>query len=93
MSPNICIETAVERVTVAQMQPSVSPKPDVIVTVTNDGWFDDSSLIDHHLALRAIGRCRNPASDLVGRQQRSRQLGLMTTAKLSIVCRKASMAK
>ena len=36
--------------------------PDVIVTVTNDGWFDDSSVIEHHLRcaqLVAVG-CRRP---------------------------------
>ncbi len=36
--------------------------PDVVVTVTNDGWFDDSSVIDHHLRcgqLVAVG-CRRP---------------------------------
>ena len=49
VSPNICIETAVERVTGAQVHWPGLPSPDVVVTVTNDGWFDDSSLIDHHL--------------------------------------------
>ena len=63
VAPNICIETAVERVTVNQLasyqQDSI---PDLIVTVTNDGWFDDSSVIDHHLTcaqLLAVG-CRRP---------------------------------
>ncbi|KAA1258827.1 Apolipoprotein N-acyltransferase [Rubripirellula obstinata] len=49
VSPNICIETAVERVTGAQVHWPGLPSPDVVVTVTNDGWFDDSSLIEHHL--------------------------------------------
>ena len=62
--PNICIETAVERVTinqVAELQRR-GQSADVIVTVTNDGWFDDSSIIDHHLRcaqLVAVG-CRRP---------------------------------
>jgi apolipoprotein N-acyltransferase len=50
VSPNICIETAVERVTVDQLRTlrrSGTPA-DVVVTVTNDGWFDRSSVIDHH---------------------------------------------
>ena len=49
--PNICIETAVERVTLnhAARLDSESNLPDVVVTVTNDGWFDDSSVVDHHL--------------------------------------------
>tara|TARA_R110002049_G_scaffold4601_5_gene32681 strand:+ start:950268 stop:951926 length:1659 start_codon:yes stop_codon:yes gene_type:complete len=51
VSPNICIETAVERVTVNQVAElrSEDHTPDVIVTVTNDGWFDDSSIPEHHL--------------------------------------------
>ncbi|MGI9472732.1 MAG: apolipoprotein N-acyltransferase [Rubripirellula sp.] len=64
VSPNICIETAVERVTVRQMQTldSNGGMPDVIVTVTNDGWFDDSSVIDHHLrcAQLVAVACRRP---------------------------------
>ena len=64
VAPNICIETAVERVTVNQMSElhSDGGLPDVIVTVTNDGWFDDSSVIDHHLRCAqfvAVG-CRRP---------------------------------
>ena len=55
VSPSICIETAVERVTVNQLRElrAAGGMPDVLVTVTNDGWFDDSSVIDHHL------RCAN----------------------------------
>jgi apolipoprotein N-acyltransferase len=50
VSPSICIETAVERVTLRQMRELASEGlPDVVVTVTNDGWFDDSSVIEHHL--------------------------------------------
>ena len=64
VSPNICIETAVERVTLSQMQDvdSTGKRPDVILTVTNDAWFDQSSVIDHHLRcvqLLAVG-CRRP---------------------------------
>ena len=64
VAPNICVETAVERVCVNQMRAlrSDGPLPDVLVTVTNDGWFDDSSVVDHHLRcaqLVAVG-CRRP---------------------------------
>ena len=63
VAPNICIETAVERVTINQMGAMHFQQklPDVIVTVTNDGWFDDSSVIDHHLRcaqLVAVGARR-----------------------------------
>ncbi|MCH5372968.1 MAG: apolipoprotein N-acyltransferase, partial [Planctomycetes bacterium] len=64
VSPNICIETAVERVTVNQLRSlRRSGQPaDLIITVTNDGWFDESSVIDHHrrcAQLVAVG-CRRP---------------------------------
>jgi apolipoprotein N-acyltransferase len=64
VSPNICIETAVERVTVNHLSQLKKDGglPDVILTVTNDGWFDDSSVINHHLRcaqLVAVG-CRRP---------------------------------
>ncbi len=64
LSPNICIETAVERVSVNHLSQlrRDGGLPDAIVTVTNDGWFDDSSVIDHHLRctqLVAIA-CRRP---------------------------------
>jgi apolipoprotein N-acyltransferase len=64
IAPNICIESAVERVAVNQLASLLArdAMPDLIVTVTNDGWFDDSSVIDHHLRcaqLVAVG-CRRP---------------------------------
>ena len=62
VSPNICIETAVERVTIKQVGNPDLPPADVVVNVTNDGWFDHSSVIDHHLRcvqLVAVG-CRRP---------------------------------
>ena len=66
LSPNICIETAVERVTVNQLRRLRSDTegslPDAIVNVTNDAWFDGSSVVAHHLRcsqLVAVG-CRRP---------------------------------
>lgn len=61
---NICIETAVERVAVDHCRElrRSGGLPDAIVTVTNDGWFDRTSVVDHHLRcaqLVAIG-CRRP---------------------------------
>ncbi len=63
IAPNICIETAVERVTIDQLAElrNRNQMADVIVTVTNDGWFDDSSVITHHLRcaqLVAVGSRR-----------------------------------
>ncbi|QDT05240.1 Apolipoprotein N-acyltransferase [Rubripirellula lacrimiformis] len=64
VAPNICIETAVERVAVNQLRELAAEgtMPDVIATVTNDGWFDDSSVIEHHLrcAQLVAVACRRP---------------------------------
>ncbi|EMI19549.1 apolipoprotein N-acyltransferase [Rhodopirellula maiorica SM1] len=48
--PSVCIETAVERVMVNHLSRlrQNETRADVIVTVTNDGWFDDSSILKHH---------------------------------------------
>ncbi|MEM9364618.1 MAG: apolipoprotein N-acyltransferase [Planctomycetota bacterium] len=50
--PNLCIETAVERTVMNQMRTLLkreSPLPDVVVSLTNDAWFDHSAVVDHHL--------------------------------------------
>tara|TARA_R110002072_G_scaffold42672_2_gene120422 strand:+ start:12255 stop:14066 length:1812 start_codon:yes stop_codon:yes gene_type:complete len=66
LMPNLCIETAVERIPVNhmhQLNSRANPKlPDAIVTLTNDVWFHDSAVVDHHLRcaqLVAVG-CRRP---------------------------------
>lgn len=64
VSPNVCIETAVERVTVNHVSQLIAQSrgPDCIVNVTNDGWFDRSSIVEHHLRcsqLVAVA-CRRP---------------------------------
>lgn len=66
LCPNICIETAVERVTINQLrQLRRDPRsglPDAIITVTNDAWFDDSSVVEHHkrCAQLVAVACRRP---------------------------------
>lgn len=58
--PNLCIETAVERISVDHLR-QVNDA-DAIVTLTNDAWFDHSAVVDHHLRcarMVAIG-CRRP---------------------------------
>lgn len=64
--PNLCIETAVERITVNHMRTildrDAASLPNVIVTLTNDAWFDHSAVVAHHLRcaqMVAIG-CRRP---------------------------------
>jgi apolipoprotein N-acyltransferase len=63
LSPNVCIETAVERVTLNQIRELLArgEKPTQIVNVTNDGWFDRTSVVEHHLRcaqLVAVGTRR-----------------------------------
>ncbi|MCO8122378.1 apolipoprotein N-acyltransferase [Stieleria sp. TO1_6] len=73
LCPNVCIETAVERVAINHMrqlraQSSGAPSggeggmPNAIVTVTNDAWFDDSSVVQHHkrCAQFVAIACRRP---------------------------------
>lgn len=64
--PNLCIETAVERISVNHMRTiwkrDPESLPDVITTLTNDAWFDNSAVVRHHLRcaqMVAIG-CRRP---------------------------------
>lgn len=64
VSPNVCIETAVERVTVNHVGELISQQknPDAIVNVTNDGWFDRTSIVEHHLRCSQMVAvaCRRP---------------------------------
>lgn len=48
--PTICIETAVERVACRAVATAIQngQSVDAIVTVTNDGWFDHSTVVSHH---------------------------------------------
>ncbi len=51
IAPTVCIEIAVERVIprqLAQLQ-GQGQMPDVVINVTNDRWFDHSSVVEHHL--------------------------------------------
>jgi apolipoprotein N-acyltransferase len=69
--PNICIETAVERVPVSAMRDAIDrgQSVDAIVTVTNDRWFDQSWVVEHHLRcaqLIAVGTGRPVLSSAHG---------------------------
>ena len=63
-APNICYENTIPHLVrshVAQLR-SEGREPDVLVNLTNDGWFRGSSELDMHLAcavFRAI-ECRKP---------------------------------
>ncbi len=64
IAPNICFESVVPhlvRSQVANLQ-AQGKKPDVLITLANDGWFWGSSALDMHLVcsvFRAV-ECRTP---------------------------------
>ena len=64
VSPNICFESVVPHVIRRQVNElaRAGEEPDVLINLTNDGWFWGSSELDMHLAcgvFRAI-ECRKP---------------------------------
>ena len=64
ISPNICYETVLAHVIRRQVTTltRAGQEPDVLVNLTNDGWFWGSSELDMHLAcgvFRAV-ECRKP---------------------------------
>jgi apolipoprotein N-acyltransferase len=64
IAPNICYETVIPHVIRRQVNSlkAAGTEPDVLVNLTNDGWFRGSSELDLHLAcgvFRAV-ECRKP---------------------------------
>jgi apolipoprotein N-acyltransferase len=64
IAPNICYETVVPHVICRQVRElaAAGHEPDVLVNVTNDGWYLGSSELDLHLmcgVFRAV-ECRKP---------------------------------
>ena len=64
VSPNICFESVIPHVIRRQVNElaRAGEEPDVLINLTNDGWFWGSSELDMHLAcgvFRAI-ECRKP---------------------------------
>lgn len=64
IAPNICYESVLSRVVRHQVAELIAEgrEPDILVNVTNDGWFWGSSELDMHLAcgvFRAV-ECRKP---------------------------------
>jgi apolipoprotein N-acyltransferase len=64
IAPNICYETVIPHVIRRQVNAlkAEGTEPDVLVNLTNDGWFRGSSELDMHLAcgvFRAV-ECRKP---------------------------------
>ncbi len=52
VAPNICFENTVPQLIRRQVRQlaAAGEDPDVLITITNDGWFWGSSLLDVHLA-------------------------------------------
>ena len=64
IAPNICYETVLPQVIRGQVNAltAAGREPDILVNLTNDGWFWGSSELDMHLAcgvFRAV-ECRKP---------------------------------
>jgi apolipoprotein N-acyltransferase len=64
LSPSICYETTFPQVVRRQVSrlAAAGQEPDVLINVTNDGWFRGSAELDQHLAcgvFRAV-ECRKP---------------------------------
>ena len=64
IAPNICYETVLSHVIRGQVNALTAEgrEPDVLINLTNDGWFWGSSELDMHLAcgvFRAV-ECRKP---------------------------------
>ena len=64
IAPNICYETVLSRVVRRQVNALTAEgrEPDILINLTNDGWFWGSSELDLHLAcgvFRAV-ECRKP---------------------------------
>ena len=51
VAPSICFETMIERGANEQIMElrTQGLQPDLLVNITNDGWFHGSSILDHHL--------------------------------------------
>jgi apolipoprotein N-acyltransferase len=51
VSPTICFENVLPHVVRQRVQEStaIGKPPDILVNITNDGWFRGSSILNHHL--------------------------------------------
>lgn len=61
LAPSVCFESMVPHRIASQVQ-SLTAKgdsPDILVNITNDGWFRGSALLDHHLACSIVTAIEN----------------------------------
>jgi apolipoprotein N-acyltransferase len=67
IAPSICFESTVPHLIRSQVAAlrSQGNSPDLLVNVTNDGWFWGSSMLDHHLACGVFRAIENRLPFLV----------------------------
>ena len=67
VAPNICFESSVAhlvRESVVHLR-SLEQEPDLLVNITDDGWFYGHSVLDHHLACNVIRSVENRKPGIV----------------------------
>jgi len=67
IAPSICFENVLPHVLHRQIRAleRQGKSPDVMVNITNDGWFRGSSILDHHLANATLSAVENRRPMLV----------------------------
>ena len=67
LSPNICFESTVPHLIRNQLNTlrSTGNEPDVLVNITNDGWFHGSNALDLHFACNVFRSVENRKPTLI----------------------------
>ena len=67
IAPNICFETTVPHLIRRQTNElsAIGQEPDVMINLTNDGWFFGTACLDHHLACNIFRAIEMRKSNLV----------------------------
>lgn len=61
LAPSVCFESMVPHRIASQVRQLTAKgdSPDILVNITNDGWFRGSSMLDHHLACSVLMAIEN----------------------------------
>jgi apolipoprotein N-acyltransferase len=61
LAPSVCFESMVPHRIASQVRTLTAKgdSPDILVNITNDGWFRGSSMLDHHLACSTLAAIEN----------------------------------
>lgn len=67
IAPSICFETVVPHLIQSQIQQltQAGSSPDLLINLSNDGWFRGSSVLDHHLNSARVTAVENRTPTLV----------------------------